>query len=313
MRRVAGQEYFWAWKLQNQQRRQAPLLFEGLRRLRDKSFISASFILHFRLADIMNDLTELIDFRLLRKIAESPKENHWSQSPLEKVTNATVLLDRDYFVLVKTEFSAPHLIRHATWRTEHVGGANKEIFRLHHNLDNYNRIERWFYTDILPESYGSYTPHQDYTLWISNNAGKAVVNLRQYPAGSYLLDLIDAYVNWHGVIRGGVSSYSGDAEYNDTLTHLERTQTLDDLIKQNRMRSASVHVLTKEGEFEGRFENDADSMTLVDYRNFTIKSGSDFDFSLMDKLHSADKSEIALQGLLSFFKTLLEEYSVPFR
>lgn len=253
----------------------------------------------------------------LTKIREKPKDNHWSQSPLEKVTDARVLLDRDYFVLTKTEFLAPKLIKHATWKTEYVGKTHKRIFELCDNSGSYKDIVRWFYTIMLPESYeqGDF-PHQDYTFYVHNPRTTAFVNLREFPQESYLVDIIDAevtlYDSFGNIINGGaVSSYQSEAKEDDSLLPMERTITLEQLSKQNRLRQGKIVVQTSDGEYETPFEEG--QMTFVNYSDLSTLHSFDIGGDVMDRVHAADLSEIALQRVLTSFKYLLEECCVNYR
>lgn len=262
-------------------------------------------------------LNRLVEKDFLRKIIEEPQQTHWSQSPLESVSSANVLLGGRDFALVKTKFLAPRLIKHATFRTEHIGENYKKVFQLHDNLDAYHNIVSWFNQIILSESYeeGEFE-HEDYTLLVYNQKNRAFVNLRQFPNGSYLHDLIDAEVTTYDengavVIDGSVSSYSGGAEDNDVLKPEERTKTLEQLAKQNRIRQGRVVVQTDEGDFEAHFQNDL--MIFINYDDYSALDSFEVGSGVMDKVRAADLSETALQKTLTRFRYLLGECCIPYR
>ena len=260
-------------------------------------------------------IDSLIDMELIEKVKENPGDMHWSQSPLEKVTDAKVLLDGRYFVLTRTDFLAPKLVQHSTWRTESIGETYRRGFEESDNLASFQDITRWFYQLMLPENYQSGDfPHADYTLRLCNPKNKAFVNLRIFPEGSYLVDLIDVEVTLPNIdgnaFRGGGNcSYHGDEEDNDSLKPEERTKTLDQLAKVNRMRQGDIVIQTPEGEYEGKFGENS----FVNYDDFSTLHSFDIDERVIGKIHSADLSERYVQRALVIFKRLLEECGIPYR
>lgn len=252
----------------------------------------------------------------ITKTRLSPKDFHWPQSLFEKVIDAQILLDGGDFLLVKTEFFAPKLIKHSSWRTECVGDTYRRIFESVDNSKSFEDISRWFNTIMLPENYepGKFS-HQDYTLQISNRKNAAFVNLRKYPQGSYLIDLINAEVTIYDTMGniangGAVSSYTGGEE-NESLSLEKRTKTLEQLSKQNRLRQSKIVIQAIDGEYEAPFETG--KMTFVNYENLSTLQSFDVSEDVTGKIHAADLSEMALQRVLNNFKYLLEECSVEYR
>ncbi|MBI2047372.1 hypothetical protein HYT26_04405 [Candidatus Pacearchaeota archaeon] len=255
-------------------------------------------------------ILENFSYGALREIKESPHKMHWSQSLLEQVTESKVLSQGEEFVLVKTDFLAPKLIKDATWRTDGIGETSKNIFERCNNIKTFKDIVRWFYQITLPESYinGEF-PHEDYTLHIRSLENNAFVNLRIFPEGSYLLDLIDAEVEVYGdyfnvIARGATSSYSGGAEENDSKKPEQRTKTLNQLTKQNRIRQGKICIQAKDKEYE---------MGFKEFKKLSKAHSSDVGTCVIDRVKKADLSECALKEVLTYFKSLLDGCGVGYR
>lgn len=261
-------------------------------------------------------INRLFNKETLTSVRREPARTHWTQSPLEQVVDARILLCGEDFVLLRTDFLAPMLTRHATWRTEDVGGTQRRIYEMHNNIQMYQNVVRWFYKTSLPDSYAEgLFPHEDYTLRVVNQEMKAFVNLRKYPAGSYLVDLVQADLTVYDAlgepaISGATSSYVGGAESNDPLKPQQRTKTLEALAQQNRLRQGRIFVQTPEGIGETQFDS---PMTLVAYDNFPTLRVFPMSEEILQTIHRTELREVALQRVLTNFKYLLEESCVTHR
>jgi hypothetical protein len=253
----------------------------------------------------------------LDAIRKDPKAAHWSQSRFESVSRATVLLDGGSFLMTKTEFNAPKLIGHSSFRTEDVGETYRRMYAERGNLETFKRVEQSFHLSLMTNYAREAVSHVDYTLWVFEPSGKEFVNLRIYPPGSYLLDL--TFVEFDTVrtseltlVRsiGARSSYSGGAGDNDGLSPAERTKTLPQLAKQNQLDGGTLSVMTSHGEFEGDIEGNG---LLINHDDLSTLDMADLDQNTLDTIESAKQSEFEFQRIFRRFMLHLGQCSVDYR
>ena len=252
----------------------------------------------------------------ISQIRKKPKEMHWSQSPLEKVLGAEILLDGRDFVFVRTDFSAPRLAKYSWLKTEDIGKFAKREYVKYDNLKSFDDLTRWFYTINLPESYqkGDFI-HTDYTFYQANEKFNAFVSMRIYPKGSYFVDLINGNAELFGAEGArftGASNSSfqgGDEEDNDQLNSEERTKTLLELTRINRFRQGKVILQTSSGDYEGNPDNDL----FVNQDDLSSIDSLDLGDRIVNTLWSGELCENQLQIIFQRFKGILEECNVSYR
>ncbi len=254
-------------------------------------------------------ITEEITPDRIQHIARDPQRAHWTQSPYEIVTCASLIFHSPYMVLAHTEFDAPKLVRRTSWTTDAIGVSQREQFAKYNNLRSFANIVRWFHEEFDQNYIPGAFPHKDYTLWMLSPTANVFINLRQYPEGSFYIDSVLADVELYSAagerITGGiVSSKQADAE---TLPREQRTQTLDALCRQNRIRQGSIVLQTDAGKYEGKMgEALLNFATLETLQSFEVDG-------LTEKINLADLSEQGLQAALLRFKALLDEAGIAYR
>lgn len=290
----------------------------------------------------------------MEKVRKDPKHNHWSQSPLEKVTDAKILLDDNNLVLVKTTFSAPKPINHITWGTEFVGKTNidYEIEYFSTHFDHKKSMEkirnilgkdaisltppgaeaqvqmrlRWANEEFKRSYSKGEFPHTDYTLWICNQRINSFVNMRLFPEESFLTDRIKAEIKLFDELGNPIvdssghpiSNYSKDSYFSrdgtdENLCPEERTLTLDQLIKENRIREGSIILMDNGTEYEGKFMGKG---KLSDFKSADgISSIPSFELPdrIIELFTVGDLKERYLNKVLIILKNYLEECNISYR
>ena len=245
----------------------------------------------------------------IKKVRDNPKAMHWSQSTLEKVTDAEILSEGIDYILTKTRFLAPVMIRPSPYRTEYLGETFRTITQAEQDARSGDGEAYW--TEIVKQSkesmrlnYGKNgVLHEDYTLWWSGKEARVFVNLRHYPKGSFFVDLIIASLeigdrdleNLSEVSRGSIRD-----GFSYALKPKQRTMTLDEMIGNNRMET--VILIKPEGELRYKIS----SLNDIDNLNYAGVSGT-------EKVRMDFLNEVALQNRLLFFKMILDECSVHYR
>lgn len=261
-------------------------------------------------------LTDFISDHMVRTAQAAPMQAHWSQSPFERVVDSAVLTGTASGpTLVRTNFLAPKIVGKTLWHTEDVGITAMEVYRLSDNLVSYNRIFNWFH-QAFPQAYhkGEF-PHSDYTMWISGKKIRAFANLRQYPEGSYFVDMIRAEVSILGpmleeVSGGAINSYIGSQHDLPSFLPHQRTRQLPELIKFRKTMEKRFMIQSPEGEFpvapfeiEGWFEPCYDMPP----------ESNPFDDNPYERIKLAMQGEKMLQKILDVFKLYLDNLRVEYR
>ncbi|MBW2991772.1 hypothetical protein KY345_00960 [Candidatus Woesearchaeota archaeon] len=277
------------------------------------------------------DINNLVDEGFINAVKKDPANFHWTLSFLERVVDASVLWDSEELVLTKTDFLAPKIKNHSTYRTEHVGERIIERIRRARNEywrdgDEYvTQFYRWALESIKDNYEDGKFLHTDYTLWHCDPRIKSFSNMRIYPEGSYILDLITSDIEvFDGKGRrltgGGVDSYNppevdtSEAEIDTRKPH-QRTQTLDELEKQN----FTIGLQTPDGEYKGTIDEEAlenpnEPIHLFKKEDFDIINlFQDLSLDTVDRINLAYLSEKYLQRTLNMFSTILTASGVPYR
>lgn len=295
---------------------------------------------------------EWINPEFIRNVIENPVGSHWSQSHLERVTDAQVLLSGTDFVLTKTAYKAPRQMRHATYGTHFLGETNRremlrhfsEDFidsraelqrslkgvgrRLHFSpinpVEQVERYMRWAQEEIAKSYENGEFPHIDYTLWLRRPTIHAFVNLRVFPEDSYLVDRIFAEVRVFD--KDGkplsdkqgfpISDYSNDSYSSgshETLRPEQRTKTLEALALENRLRGADVVIMDDGEEFIGKIQGNGQLGTFANADGIRVLYGFELPENIIEMFAIGDVKERYLQKVLSFFRIMLDEVGVKYR
>lgn len=267
-------------------------------------------------------LTSIINQPHLFKVQQSPEEYHWSQSQFERVKSAKVLEADEYHVLTETNYLAPKLVRRSTCRTDHAGKIHLRIAQMLGSVnffEDYQRNLREVQEAINTNYENGDFPHTDYTLWLVKPNTRAFVNLRVFPEGSYLVDLINAEVEMfdgNGKRIGRIGSTDSYLSYRDDLDDLNpegRTLTLDQLAKRNRLRDGSINLDTPQGTYSGVMEKGDEHIIFTNPDDPLPLNFFMLDEENRSRINQADLSEQSIQNVLVYFKNLLDKHWIPYR
>ncbi|MBS3096921.1 hypothetical protein J4480_05800 [Candidatus Woesearchaeota archaeon] len=246
----------------------------------------------------------------IKQVKNNPRAMHWSQSYLEEVTDAEVLSENHDYVLTRTKFLAPVMIKPSPFRTEEIGETFRFITQTKQNAHSDDGKLYWakiigLAKQAIEHNYGERCAlHEDYTLRVRDNLSRAFVNLRVYPEENFLMDMIAASVE----LMTNPSEYTMEASRNSLrngwwdprLKKEKRTRTLDEMIESNR---ADEIELTRNGK-----------KSIVRISSLSDINSLCYDGVVgMEEVKTNYLGEVALQSTFLLFKTKLIECSVPYR